>query len=71
MQCKKIVDTPFPFPYAQMVLIFLIVLTIILPIQINIIVNHTFLAVALCFVTVRGNDPTRASSLLLCHAGAD
>ena len=25
MQCKKIVDTPFPFPYAQMVLIFLIV----------------------------------------------
>ena len=71
MQCKKIVDTPFPFPYAQMVLIFLIVLTVILPIQINIIVNHTFLAVALCFVTVRGNDPTRISSLLLCNAGAD
>lgn len=52
MQCKKLVDTPFPFPYAQMVLIFLIILSVVLPVQVCIIVNSTPLAMALTFVTV-------------------
>lgn len=52
MQCKKLVDTPFPFPYAQIVLICLIILSAFLPIQVCIIVNSTPLAMALTFVTV-------------------
>ncbi len=52
MQCKKLVDTPFPFPYAQIVLICLIILSTFLPIQVCIIVNSTPLAMILTFVTV-------------------
>lgn len=52
MQCKKLVDTPFPFPYAQIVLVCLILLSAFLPVQVCIIVNSTPLAMALTFVTV-------------------
>ena len=44
MQCKKLLDTPFPFPYAQMVLVVLFLFAVLLPIQMCIIINSTPIA---------------------------
>lgn len=52
MQCKKILDTPFPFPYAQVVLVVVILFAAILPLQLCVIVNSEFLACAITFGTV-------------------
>ena len=51
MQCKKLLDTPFPFPYAQMVLVVLLLFAIILPVQMSIIVNSTPIAVIIVLLT--------------------
>ena len=40
-QCKKIVDTPFPYPYAQAVLFMLTLYTIFAPFLICEIVNDS------------------------------
>jgi hypothetical protein len=51
-QCKKIVDTPFPYPYAQSMLLMLCLYTAISPVMICQIVNSTPWAIATSFITV-------------------
>jgi CRP-like cAMP-binding protein len=51
-QCKKIIDTPFPYPYAQAVLLMLCLYTVIAPFMICQIVNSTPWAIAISFITV-------------------
>ena len=48
-QCKKVVDTPFPWPYAQCVMVALILFTVTFPIQ----------------VRLYPSDQTRAKTLLM------
>jgi CRP-like cAMP-binding protein len=51
-QCKKIVDTPFPYPYAQSMLLMLCLYTLIAPVMICQIVNSTPWALVTSFITV-------------------
>jgi predicted membrane chloride channel (bestrophin family) len=51
-QCKKIVDTPFPYPYAQGITIMLILFTIAVPVQVCELVNNSFVAVVVSFFGV-------------------
>jgi CRP-like cAMP-binding protein len=51
-QCKKIVDTPFPYPYAQSMLLMLCLYTLIAPFMICQIVNSTPWALVTSFITV-------------------
>ena len=53
MDCKKIVDTPFPFPYAQCVFVALLVYAVSTPIQNGLAVDHAPSACILTFVARR------------------
>jgi len=52
MDCKKIVDTPFPYPYAQCVFVSLLVYAVSTPIQNGLTVEHAPSACVLTFVAV-------------------
>ena len=51
-QCKKIVDTPFPYPYAQAVLFMLSMYAIFAPFLICEIVNDTLFATLISVIAV-------------------
>jgi predicted membrane chloride channel (bestrophin family)/CRP-like cAMP-binding protein len=51
-QCKKIVDTPFPYPYAQAVMLSIVLYTFIAPIVICQIVNSAAWAISISFIAV-------------------
>jgi predicted membrane chloride channel (bestrophin family) len=51
-QCKKIVDTPFPYPYAQAVLCMLCIYTVFAPLLVCEIVNSPYLAVGISMIAV-------------------
>eukprot|EP01043_Picozoa_sp_COSAG02_P008002 COSAG02_NODE_248_length_27133_cov_45.131723_20_plen_642_part_00 len=51
-QCKKIVDTPFPYPYAQAVMLSIVLYTFIAPIYICQIVNSPAWAIFISFIAV-------------------
>lgn len=52
MQCKKIVDTPFPFPYAQCVMVALIMFMVSFPLQMCEVINDDFAAPVVSFFGV-------------------
>ena len=39
-QCKKVVDTPFPWPYAQCVMVAIIFFMVSFPVQVNRTLNY-------------------------------
>ena len=55
-QCKKIVDTPFPYPYAQSVMLMVCLYTILAPFLVCQIVNsdiHALVPYLLCCALTR------------------
>ena len=62
-QCKKVVDTPFPWPYAQCVMVAIIFFMVSFPVQVNRTLNY----VACLGLGFEGADHSAAVALQCCE----
>ncbi|GAB4814316.1 hypothetical protein N2152v2_001362 [Parachlorella kessleri] len=51
-QCRKLVDTPFPFPWSQIIVAFLLMYTLTIPVMMAAYIKQVWLGVVLTFISV-------------------